>query len=182
MLRPLAALLLAAAPLTAGTTLSAASPALSTEAWWERITVTMSGDGKAQSCRYETSTPASSGKECDVAESDRLAKSEPAKGSQLTKITFERRFVPGNLKPEEPGVAVGDTLLGQQVMALAIDSGGKVSGCQIVVRSGDVMPEYGCEEAKAERFQASAGARPAAAATRLGYMTILIYGHEEQLA
>jgi hypothetical protein len=182
VLRPLAALLLAAAPLSAGTMLSAAAPALSTDAWWERITLTMSGDGLAQSCRYEASTAASSGKECDVAESDALAKTEPTKGSQLTRITFERRFIPGNLKPQEPGVAVGDTLLGQQVMALAIDSGGKVSGCAIVVRSGDVMPEYGCEEAKAERFQASASPQRAAAATRLGYMTILIYGHEEQLA
>lgn len=182
MLRPLAALLLAAAPLSAGTTLSAASPALSTDSWWERITVTMSGDGKAQSCRYEASTAADSGKECDVAQSDTLAKAEPSKGSQLTRITFERRFIPGNLKPQEPGVAVGETLLGQQVMALAIDSGGKVSGCQIVVRSGDVMPDYGCEEAKTERFQASAAAQPAAAATRQGYMTILIYGHEEQIA
>ena len=79
-------------------------------------------------------------------------------------------------------MAVGDTLLGQQVMALAIDSVGKVRGCTVVVRSGDVMPEYGCEEAKAERFQASASAEPAAVATRQGYMTILIYGHEEQLA
>lgn len=171
MLRPLAALLLAAAPV------SAASPALSTEAWWEKITVTMSGDGQAQSCRYEAST-AGSGKQCDVAESDNLGTQEVAKGSQLTKITFERRFSPG--APHAPAVQVGDTLLGQQVMALAIDSGGTVSGCRILVRSGDVTPEYGCEEAKAERFQASA--QRAAATTRQGYMTILIYGHEEQIA
>ena len=40
--------------------------------------------------------------------------------------------------------------------ALAIDPGGTVKGCRIVAESGAMTPDYGCAEASAERFQASA--------------------------
>ena len=53
----------------------------------------------------------------------------------------------------------GDTLLGRQVMALAIDPVGKVSGCKVVATSGDVTPEYGCEQASSEKFEANARPR-----------------------
>ena len=41
-------------------------------------------------------------------------------------------------------------------MALAIDSAGSVKGCKIVATGGDMTPDYGCKEATAERFEASA--------------------------
>jgi hypothetical protein len=62
-------------------------------------------------------------------------------------------------------------------MSLAIDGTGKVRTCEIINMSGDVTPAYGCAEARAERFQASAGRT--APQLRHGYMTILVYGHEE---
>jgi hypothetical protein len=76
-------------------------------------------------------------------------------------------------------VQAGDTLLGSQVMALAIDGAGAVKGCQIVSKSGSMTPDYGCEEAKAERFEANAG--QSAEQSLQGYMTILVYGHDEHV-
>ena len=64
-------------------------------------------------------------------------------------------------------------------MALAIDGAGTVKGCHIVVRSGDMTPEYGCKEATAERFEASA--RTAQGKVTAGFMTILVYGHAEHV-
>jgi hypothetical protein len=173
VLRPLAALLLIAAPATA------AAPALSTGAWWEKVTVTMTDDGKTRSCSYETSRPSQKPKQCAVVGAEGLGSHTVGSKGEYTKITFERRFHPG-ATPLQEAVQAGDTLLGRQVMALAIDGGGKVSGCKIVDASGDLKPEYGCEEASAEHFEASAGA--GAKATREGFMTILIYGHSEQVA
>ncbi len=49
--------------------------------------------------------------------------------AKLTRITFERRFDPGAAKPKAD-LATGDTLLGGQMMALAIDPKGSVKGCQ----------------------------------------------------
>ena len=72
----------------------------------------------------------------------------------------------------------GDTLLGRQVMALAIDQGGKVSGCKVVATSGDLTPEYGCEQATTEKFETNAGRE---SPPRQGYMTVLIYGHSEHV-
>ena len=53
MLRLMAALALAS--VIAPAAVAANSAGLSTAAWWERVTVTLAGDGKTQSCRYETS-------------------------------------------------------------------------------------------------------------------------------
>ena len=173
MLRSLAALLFMAAPV------AAAAPALPTAApWWEKVTVTMTGDGKAHGCSYESSGASQASKECSVVGGGGYAKPTVSK-AEFTKITFERRFDPVTF-PTQDGVAAGDTLLGRQVMALAIDGVGKVSGCKIVASSGDMTPDYGCEEASTERFEASAGASQKT--TRQGFMTILIYGHSEHLA
>jgi len=95
---------------------------------------------------------------------------------QYTRITFERRFSPAQTAAAPPA---GDMLLGQQVMALAIGAKGTVEGCEIVSTSGDVRPDYGCNEAKAEKFQA--GVRTGSAETKQGYMTIIVYGHSEQV-
>lgn len=182
MLR-IAALILASA---AGTMAAAASTSSSdtlvpNAPWWEKVTVTMDSDGQPQSCRYETSLAAAA-EACDVASPDAASatKASTAKG-ELTRITFERRFTPG-AAPAKPQLATGDTLLGGQVMALAIDAKGSVKGCRVVSTTGSVQPEYGCSDASAERFQASLGNRAAAASPREGYMTIIVYGHSEHVA
>lgn len=164
----LAALLLAASSATP-------SPALTTaSAWWERVTFTISGDGSHQSCQYQTSLSAAAVTTCDAGDSP--VKNAGAAKGVYTKITIERRFNPGGT-PGDFKLETGDTLLGGQVMALAIDGTGKVRTCEIVNMSGDVTPAYGCAEARAERFQASAGRT--APELRHGTMTVLVYGHEE---
>lgn len=182
MLRAITALALLAssAPaLTAAANVPADNDTLvSTAPWWEKVTVTIGGDGKTQACRYESSLKPADGQKCDV--SGETAKSAEGSGSkgELTKITFERRFSPG-VEPASPKMAAGDTLLGGQVMALAIDAHGQVKKCQVVAATGGVKPDYGCDEATAERFDASVGGAPKVA--REGYMTILVYGHPEHV-
>ena len=73
----------------------------------------------------------------------------------------------------------GDTLLGGQIMALAIDARGAVKGCRVVSKAGDMQPQYGCDDASAERFQASMNRT--AKTGRDGFMTILVYGHSEHM-
>ena len=155
----------------------------SNASWWERVTVTVTGDGKAQSCRYETSLEPKKAQQCDVAGSEAAlaagSSGSSSSKSEYTRITFERRFSPAG-KPETK-LQPGDTFLGGQVMALAIDAQGAVKDCQVIAKSGSLMPAYGCDEAAAERFEASARDKAATAAGREGYMTILVYGHSEHL-
>jgi hypothetical protein len=158
---------------------AANTPTLSTGSWWEKVTVTMSGDGKTQSCKYEASAAGTSAKDCDVDDHDAGPIKASGTKDLLTKITFERRFSPGAV-PALGSVQAGDTLLGGQVMALAIDGVGKVSGCKVVATSGDMTPDYGCAEASTERFEAIKAS--AKAAPRQGYMSILIYAHKEHVA
>jgi hypothetical protein len=168
----LAALVLAAASTTSTPALKASAP------WWEKVTVTVASDGKPKSCSYETSLKPQAASSCDV--SGGAPDAAPVPGGakdEVTRITFERRFNPGS-QPDAK-VQAGDTLLGSQVMALAIDGAGAVKGCQIVSKSGSMTPDYGCEEAKAERFEANAG--QSAEQSLQGYMTILVYGHDEHV-
>ena len=60
MFRAIAALALAST--------SAQSPATLTSnaSWWERVTVTVTDDGKTHSCRYETSLQPAAGTDCAV--------------------------------------------------------------------------------------------------------------------
>jgi hypothetical protein len=111
-----------------------------------------------------------------------MAKASTTSGAkdQVTRITFERRYSPtvsSNLSSVQPG----ETLLGGQVMALAIDGEGAVKGCKVVATSGSVTPQYGCDQAASERFEASATAPHARTAEHEGYMTILVYGHSEHV-
>jgi hypothetical protein len=168
----LAALVLAAASTTSTPVLKSSSP------WWEKVTVTLASDGNPRSCSYETSLKPQETTNCEVSGStDGLAPSPGSAKDEYTRITFERRFNPGAQPDSE--VQAGDTLIGSQVMALAIDGEGAVKGCRIVSKSGTMTPDYGCEEATAERFEASANARIADA--RQAYMTILVYGHDEHI-
>lgn len=172
--RAFAALALASTTAQSPATLSSNVP------WWEKVTVTVTDDGQTQSCRYESSLQPQSAKDCSVSGSDLTptkASSSPSAKDQVTRITFERRFSPG-AKPDM-ALQPGEILLGGQMMALAIDGRGAVKGCQVVATSGSVTPQYGCTEAEAERFNASA--TNAAGPRREGYMTILVYGHSEHV-
>jgi hypothetical protein len=174
VIRAIAALALASATAHSPATLNSSSP------WWERVTVTISGDGKTQSCRFESSLKPNDAQACDVVNSDAAAASKASAGSkdEYTRITFERRFSPGT-QPETP-LQAGEKLLGGQIMALGIDGHGAVKTCKIVAQTGSMRPDYGCAEAQAERFEASAG-EPHPATTHEGYMTIIVYGHSEHV-
>ena len=162
----LAPLLLAAAPAVPSASTLSLTP------WWEKVTVTMTDDGKAQGCRYESSATGSPNKDCKVVGASIGAQAAPSHDQYAT-ITFERRFDPGGAPPADAVMQKGDKLLGRQVMALAIDGSGKVGNCKIVSTSGETGLEYGCEEAAAEHFEAKAAAA--------GFMTILVYGHTEHV-
>lgn len=165
---------------SAAETKATADPALSSTApWWEKVTVTIAGDGKSNSCKYETSISPEASKDCDVVgDAKSLGAGGPTAKNEFTRLTFERRFNPGAM-PVDAALQTGDTLLGRQVMSLAIDAAGKVSGCHVVATSGDVTPAYGCDDAKGEHFEASAVRTRTEA--RVGYMTVLVYGHEEHV-
>ena len=155
---------------------AASSAQLSATApWWERVVVTVGDEGETRACQYETSLEPGNRTPCDV------DGAEPAKAAgvpeQLTRLTFERRFSPAaSLADGE--VEAGDSLLGKSVLALAIDGQGRVRGCKLVA-AGGMKPDYGCAEATAEKFEASASSAPVA--TRVATLTILVYAHEENL-
>jgi hypothetical protein len=165
----LAALMLVAASPSPAEALASSSP------WWEKFTFTMSADGVQQACNYEASTAIPGARGCDSS-SDRSSLQHKARASSgtYTKITFERLFTPGT-EPTRVSLETGDTLLGGELMALAIDGNGKVNKCEIVGASGEMKPPYGCDEALLEKFEAAAGSGQA----RRGFMTVLVYGHEE---
>jgi len=146
------------------------------------VTVTVTDDGKTRACHYESSLQASPAQDCSVSGATATATSpHPASAKDgYTRITFERRFSPG-LQPAAAAVQPGEKLLGGQVMALAIDAKGAVKNCRVVSTSGEVTPQYGCDEAAAERFDASATTARTRAPQREGYMTILVYGHSEHV-
>ena len=179
MFRAITAVALASAATLAAAATTPTSALDSNAPWWERVTVTIAGNGQPQSCRFESSLGPQTAKDCQV-QASQAAMEKTATGSkdEYTRITFERRFSP-NWQPDETEAPKGDLLLDRQVMSLAIGAKGTVQGCQIVAASGDMRPEYGCKEASAERF--SAGMRGTHPEPRQGYMTILVYGHSEHV-
>jgi len=177
-------LTLAALPVVA----SANTP-LPNAAWWEKVTIKMTGDGEAQACQYTTNrAQKGDGADCKVEGASSVAAqaasspsaSSAAKDGTTTTITFERRFTPGTAAPGEDQLGAGEKLLGKEVMALAIDHAGKVSGCRVVDTTGDTGVAYGCDQAKGETFE-SAAAAANSGEHRLGFMTILVYGHNEHV-
>jgi len=165
----LAALILAAATANTSPGLSSASP------WWEKFTFTMTDDGTQQSCQYRSSVSIAGSQGCGEDESSAPMKHEASGPTgTYTKITIERRFTPG-AAPDPVRLEAGDTLLGGQVMAIAINDVGAVSSCEVVSASGEMKPPYGCDEVRSERFEASR----AMPDSRQGVMTVLVYGHEE---
>ena len=180
MIRAIAALALASASTQPSTaTLTSSAP------WWERVTVSVTDDGKTQGCKYESSLGGGKSSECSVtsdqASATKASSSSSGAKDKITRITFERRFTPA-AQPVTPSMQPGDLLLGGAVMALAIDGKGAVAHCKVVSTSGSVTPQYGCDEASAERFDASAATDPhLRTPAREGYMTILVYGHSEHV-
>ena len=178
MFRTIAALALASTTAHTTPTLNSTAP------WWERVTVSVTDDGTTRSCRYETNRSPDASKDCSVAEAPQapMAKASSTAGAkdQVTRITFERRFSPTAV-PTLSSLQPGDTLLGGQVMALAIDSAGVVKGCKIVSTAGSLAPQYGCNEASSEHFEASAGGPNKSQPAHQGYMTVLVYGHSEHV-
>ena len=170
MLTSIAALALAAASTTSPQALQSGA------SWWESITVTMAGDGQAQACEYRSSLAGGVASACEV--EGGTSPSQPS--DEYTKITFERRFTPGTSLPSTQALHPGDTFLGGQMLALAIDEAGAVKGCKVVAKTGKASPDYGCAEAAAERFEASV--RSPAAEPRQGYLTVIVYGHSEHSA
>src|SRR5690349_4594461 len=140
--------------------------------------MTMDSNGAEKACRYESSLTPASAESCT--DEDSATPSEKAKGPAglFTKLTFERRFSPGD-RPEPGRLQPGDELVGRQVIYLTIDGEGAVKGCKVIDVSGEV-PDYGCKEAQTEKFNVSFDR--ASAATRQAFMTILVYGHTEQFA
>lgn len=158
----------------------APSPELSATApWWEKIVMTLDEKGTERACSYESSlTPEQSGGCESEPPAAAASVGVDAPAGVFTKLTFERRFSPGN-RPDMGNLQPGDTLLGGQIIALSIDGAGEVTGCRVVASSGD-METYGCDEAKAEKFVVRK--ESASAATSEAFMTILVYGHMEQVA
>lgn len=182
MIRAIAALALASAS-TQPSTATSAQPLASNAPWWERVTVSVTDDGKAQGCTYESSLGGGKSSNCSVSGDDQATatKASSSAKDKITRITFERRFTPAAM-PVTPSMQPGDLLLGGAVMALAIDGKGAVEHCKVVSTSGSVTPQYGCDEASAERFDASAASDPhLRTPAREGYMTILVYGHSEHV-
>ena len=175
MFRAIAALALASA------SAHSTAPLTSNASWGERVTVTVGDDGKPKTCRYETSLQPGAPQDCSASGSGVAAGAGSSSSKdQYTSITFERRFTPG-ATPRTESLQPGETLLGGQVMALAIDGHGAVKGCKVVATTGGVTPDYGCDEATAERFEASSGSARATAPEREGYMSVIVYGHPEHM-
>ena len=148
--------------------------------WWERISVIVDDKGKQQSCNYQSSLVPVGPEACD----EEMAATMPsirAKGGPglYSRLTFERRFSPG-AKLDSGRLQAGDKLLGQQVMHLMIGADGAIESCKVVGTSGDMVPAYDCEEMKAEQFRVAASA--STDTPRQAFMTILVYGHNEQIA
>lgn len=154
---------------------------LPTGPWWEKVTLTVAGDGKAESCKYQSSTKTEAAAADCALVSDEFGDGDSdhaaSHADQYMTLTFERRFSPGSATPDTP-LQPTETLLGSKMMAIAINAGGKVTGCKVIESSGDMPPSYSCEEASTERFAAAAGNR----GDRQGFFTVRIYGHSEHVA
>ena len=148
--------------------------------WWERITVTVDDKGKQQSCKYQSSLSPTGAEACDKEMADSI-QGRGGKGSSgvYSTLTFERRFSPGP-RLDSGRLETGDKLLGQQVMFLTIEGDGSIASCKVVGTSGDMLPDYGCDEAKSEQFRVEASA--SSDMPRQAFMTIRVYGHQEQIA
>ena len=146
--------------------------------WWERITVAFDDKGAQQSCKYQSSLSLAAAEACDeeMASNFKSRPGDPQAGV-YSKLTFERRFSP--VTPDSGRLQPGDQLLGRQVMYLTINAQGSIGSCKVVSSSGDMKPQYDCDAVKSETFRAHASA--SSALPRQAFMTVLAYGHMEQI-
>lgn len=171
--------LLAALALTSGTASGLSDSQLPAAPWWERITVSLGAGGESQGCLY-TSSDGQRSTDCKIDAADADSSEHSTSRDGVTRVTFERRFTPGGTQAAATQLEAGDTLLGREVLALAIDGRGSVQTCKLVASDGEMMVDYGCKDAQAEHFQASA--KSGGGAQREGTMTVLIYAHQEHVA
>ena len=158
---------------------STPSPVLeSTAPWWERITVIMDDKGKQQSCRYETSYSAKGAEACDERIAASLGGGGRGPSGLYSKVTYERRFSPGE-RLDGGSLQPGDKLLGRQVMFLTFAADGSIETCKVVAATGDLTFAYDCEAARKEQFRAEASAK---LGSRQAFLTVLAYGHSEHIA
>ena len=158
---------------------SAQIPVLETSVpWWERITVTVDDKGKQQSCRYQISLLPSGAKACDEAMAASVGAGNGGQAGAFSKLTFERRFSPGG-QLDGGRLEPGDQLLGRKVLFLTIDASGAIESCHEVAKTGEMAFQYDCDAARKEQFRAPASAE---AGARQAFMTVLAYGHTEQIA
>lgn len=141
-------------------------------AWWERVDVTLSEDGAARGCEFTASH--SRAQDCDVVSKASMTEAASPANAQLTKMTIERRFTPGERVPGTVETDIGDALIAASLLELTIDSDGSVAECRMVGQAGDSAPGFGCTDARAERYAPTAGGSH-------GYMTIAISAHREQI-
>ena len=154
------------------------SPALNASVpWWDKITMVMDSTGAEKACTYESSLSPALASACETDDSATPVKASKTPNGVVTKLSFERRFSPGE-RPEPGRLQPGDTLLGRQLIHLSIDSSGSVKSCKVVDASGEV-PDYGCKEAQTETFDLKTNA--SAQDLHQAFMTILVYGHAEQM-
>lgn len=146
--------------------------------WWERITVTVDDKGKQQSCQYEISLAPNGARACDSEMAAGVTAAGSGPSGVFSKVTFERRFSPGS-QLDSGRLPTGDTLLGRQVMYLTFDARGAIDSCRVVAATGDMAFHYDCDEARKEQFRAHGNA---ASGSRPAFMTVLAYGHSEQMA
>lgn len=161
--------------------LAAATPAPILEAsvpWWERITVTVDDKGKQQSCRYEASLSPAGAETCNEEMAASVSGGEPGPSGRYSKLTFERRFSPGR-KLDSGQLQPGDELLGRRVMFMTFNAKGAIETCHVVATSGEMSFQYDCDAARKEQFRAQPSATPS---SRQAFMTVLAYGHMEQIA
>ena len=174
MLAILAALAASTPHSTAADTLEASVP------WVEKISVTVDDKGAQQSCTYQSSLSPSGARACDKDMADSM-KANGVKGPSgvFSKLTFERRFSPGG-RLDSGRLQPGDKLLGQQVMFLTFAADGSIESCKLLATSGEMQLAYGCKQAQEEQFRVPASAP--STSPRQAFMTILAYGHQEQIA
>ena len=148
--------------------------------WFERITVTLDDKGTQKSCKYQFSLSPTGVENCDKEMAASVGpKNATGQDGVYSKLTFERRFSPG-AKLDTGKLPTGDKLLGQQVLFLTIDAKGEIGSCKVLATSGDLLPAYDCDQAKTEQFKVAASA-PAGKQSE-AFMTVTVYGHEEQIA
>ena len=146
--------------------------------WWEKVTVTVDDKGEQRSCKYEASLSPVGVEACSKAMAASMESDGHGTAGQFSTVTFERRFSPGG-QLDSGRLEPGDELLGRQVMFLTINAEGAIESCDLVASSGDLTFQYDCDEARKEQFRVPASASSGA---RQAFMTILAYGHSEELA